>query len=130
MHLGCVGRGVSPQRCRLRAGAAVDRTRWDAVWFSCEGGLDTASALLSGFFDIVDLDEGTCGRRLAVSGVIEASVDRFKAKSFSYVLHVSIRNGWLLRFSDCDGCLEEICAERLLDMSWLARAFHLGWLVT
>ena len=66
----------------------MDRTRWDAVWFSCEGGLDTASALLPGFFDIVDLDEGTCGRRLAVSGVIEASVDRLKLSrshmSFTY----------------------------------------------
>ena len=55
---------------------------------SSEGGLDTASALLSGFFDIVDLDEGTCGRRLAVSGVLKALDNRLKLSrshmSFTY----------------------------------------------
>ena len=44
--------------------------------------------MLSGFFDIVDLDEGTCGRRLAVSSVIEAFGNRLKPSrshmSFTY----------------------------------------------
>ena len=39
-------------------------------------------------FDIVGLDEGTCGRRLAVSGGFKASVDRSKLScsymSFTY----------------------------------------------
>ena len=46
-----------------------------------------------------------------------------KAKSFSYVLHVSIRNGrlvwlWLDRLS------ERYCAERLLEMSGMIVEFH------
>ena len=46
-----------------------------------------------------------------------------KAKSFSYVLHVSIRNGrpdwlWLV------GLPERYCAERLLEMSGFIVEFH------
>ena len=85
--------------------------------------------MLSGFFDIVDLDEGTCGRRLAVSGVIEASVDRLKLSRSHMSFTYSICNGrsvWLWS----DRVSERYCAERLLEMSWLIVEFHCDWLVT
>ncbi len=69
------------------------------------------------FFDIVGLDEGTCGRRLAGSGGIKALDTRLKLSRSHDVLHVSIRK-------------DIICAERLLEMDGWARAFHLGLVVT
>ena len=73
-------------------------------------------------FDIVGLDEGTCGRRLRVQR-FQGVGNSVKAKSFSYVLHVSIRNGisiglWPGRDP------ERYCAERLLEMRGSIVEFH------
>ena len=65
-------------------------------------------------FDIVGLDEGTCGRRLRVQR-FQGVGNSVKAKSLYNVLHVSIRKNY--------------CAERLLEMSGLIRAFHLDLVV-
>ena len=69
---------------------------------------------LLSLFDIVGQDEGTCGRRPRVRRPqgVGTSV---KARPFSQVLHVSIRKNF--------------CAERLLEMSGLIRAFHLDLVV-
>ena len=79
-------------------------------------------------FDIVGLDEGTCGRRLRVQR-FQGVGNSVKAKSFSYVLHVSIRNGRFIRFR-LGGASERYCAERLLEMDEIIVEFHCDGFVT
>ena len=58
-------------------------------------------------FDIVDLDEGTCGRRLAVCDGFKASCDRSKLSrshmSFTYPYVMGVRCGF-----GCGGRLKNI----------------------
>ena len=75
-------------------------------------------------FDIVGLDEGTCGRRLAGSDGFKASDTRSKLKSFSYVLHVSIRNGRSFAVFGLRRSSEAFCVERLLEMIGVIVEFH------
>ena len=116
---------MSPQRTATRSGCS-GRKKPDAASF-LQGRLCECRYFCR-LFDIVGLDEGTCGRRLAVSRVLKALDNRLKLSrsgfpskyyfegGLSYVLHVSIR--------------KEYCAERLLEMSCRVVEFHCDVMVT
>jgi hypothetical protein len=98
-------RYIEPQRTALTAAEAVAR-KPDARSFPrgklCE------CRYFCRFFDIVGKDEGTCGRRLAVSGLLKGSGYRSKLSRSHMSFTYSICNGRSFWCSHRDGRLNDI----------------------